>query len=225
MDEMRYVGRPSWLFGHAVRDDLHEVLYVRDALSLPVANGSDLPPRLIGVDAVNGLLGVEQRVEVAENWLGWWTNVLAMSARHQLRLESLGDDRIERVRTVAGERRQVFDPPDWASLSDQPTLRYVAQELLGPGQRWPRLQQGLRVDSDRTQFPWAVVKAVAESLIDELQVSPDALQGCALVLHVEGAWWHRASPGVVLCSYDAAEDPAVSELIVHEAFISFINDS
>lgn len=225
MDEMRYVGRPSWLFGHAVRDDLHEVLYVRDALSLPVANGSDLPPLLIGVDAVNGLLGVEQRVEVAENWLGWWTNVLAMSARHQLRLESLGDDRIERVRTVAGERRQVFDPPDWASLSDQPTLRYVAQELLGPGQRWPRLQQGLRVDSDRTQFPWAVVKAVAESLIDELQVSPDALQGCALVLHVEGAWWHRASPGVVLCSYDAAEDPAVSELIVHEAFISFINDS
>lgn len=220
---MRIVDQPSWQFRHAVRDHLHEVLLVRDALSLPVGGGSDLPPRLTEVEAVSGVLDGDQLVEAASAWPSCWNSVLAITARHELQLGSLGDDPVQGLRTRRAERRQVFDPPDWVSLSDRPALRAAAQEVLARERRWVMPNRSSPANFGRESFSWSVVNATAESLIDELHVSPDALKGCAFVLQVEGVWWHIALPGVALSSYQASVDPFQSELIVREAFRSSIN--
>ncbi len=44
--------------------------------------------------------------------------------------------------------------------------------------------------------------------------------GAAVVLDVEGPWWHEIGTGTLLCSRAAAEDPRAAQRVLRRAFES-----
>jgi len=61
---------------------------------------------------------------------------------------------------------------------------------------------------------------VAEEVARRHRVSLGAVRARAVVLPVEGNWWQRFAPGAVLCSVNAARDPAMARTVLADAFES-----
>lgn len=71
---MRFAGRESWQVSHGTSQTVNTALFIRDTLALSV----DTVPELPGLDPSVPVVvppGVD-RVAAAEEWLGWWADVL-----------------------------------------------------------------------------------------------------------------------------------------------------
>lgn len=210
---MKRDGKPSWRFASQRSQTLHALLFIRDVLRLHVDGVEGTPP-LVEVEAEIAAMNASDRADAAQQWPSWWHTIVAWEAKQAAPLED--EDIRERLQRMAAEAAQIIDPPSWASLSDRPALRVAAQRCFDEGLRWRR--PSTRRDS--TGLPWQLVQEVADALIQELDISPDALKGCALLLDVNGLWWHLESPGVVLCSTAVAEDRETSVAVLRAAFRS-----
>lgn len=223
---MRRAGRPSWRFAHDIDQGLHVLLDVRDALGLEGIGGGDggpaaPPPLLDGPPARPGTVDASSRTQAAQDWSAWWSRVVAERARVELGQTPEGLARHEWIAEVAEAHRTTFDPPEWASLVDTPLLRRAASERWREACDWftparsPYLPPGCR-----DVFAWERVRAAAEEVATSRQVGVGALNGCALVLLVEGRWWTLVEPGVAVCSVGAARDPEATDAILAEVFTS-----
>jgi hypothetical protein len=198
------------------------LLYVRDALRVDVEETRGIPPRLAGdLPDRSGLLGPESLREVARDWTAWWNNAVTLKARTELGSPSAGTE--QRLREVAERHRLVADPPEWSSLSGSPALQRAVQSLYVEGCRWfSPARQPFLPPARSDVFKWELVRDVAEATAGEHKVSVGVINGCALVLVVEGGWWEVISPGVALCSVAAATDPESTMAILREVFASLL---
>ncbi len=81
---MQQAGTASWAFTHDVGQLPNAVLYVRDALRLPVGQGTGVPPPLIDEvpDRSALIQGADLTVAAAE-WAAWWKAVGEFEGRVQ----------------------------------------------------------------------------------------------------------------------------------------------
>jgi hypothetical protein len=67
-----------------------------------------------------------------------------------------------------------------------------------------------------------LIKQIAEDVAFDHHVSLDAVQAKVVVLPVQGTWWRRLAPGAVLCSPAAAVDHATAQVMLRDAFGSYV---
>jgi hypothetical protein len=97
-------------------------------------------------------------------------------------------------RNVVDRHRSVFDPPAWSSPSDSSVLQAAARALWRESCKWftPTRQPHL-LPRARDVLSWEHVRDAAETTATAQGVSVGAIDGCALVLVVEGNWCELAS--------------------------------
>lgn len=217
---MQRAGGESWRFAHDIDQTLHALLYVRDALGVDVEENRGIPPRLESdVPDRSNLVDLDARHEVAQSWPVWWHDAVAAHARTELGPQGAGQDQWRR--SVVERHRLVADPPEWSSLATTPALQQAARALYVEGCRWAdTARRPLLPPARHDVFTWELVRDVAEATAAEHGVSVGAINGCALVLVVEGNWWELASPGVAVCSVAAATEPASTVAILRQVLAS-----
>lgn len=220
---MRYAGSASWRFAEGIEQLPLDALYVRDCARLIVPASPVNPPRLDGdLPDHSSVRDFEGRAAAGASWTGWWQEVVAQDVRgHQGPLDGL--DQGAWLRQLADAHRAVFDPPEFTSLADRPALREVVRTTFEEALRWAHAQRFTLLSPPagrHGQFEYGTTRAVAEEVARRHRVSPGAVRACAVVLPVEGNWWHRFAPGAVLCSATAARDPATSRTVLADAFES-----
>lgn len=215
---MRLAGTRSWRFAVEAGDLLHLALRIRDGARLQVPPADDVPPALstppapAPVDLDRESAGIE--------WLTWWRALVALEARRQL----LRPDQVtERWRTVTrrlrAEQTTLADPPRFEALRERGGLHAAARAVgRGPRRSVDRELQAAR--GGRDVIDWAIVNTAVHAVAAETGAKLNSLNGCALVLLVQGSWWQQVSPGVVLASVDAAADPSAAEALVRAALRS-----
>ena len=221
---MRKAGSESWRFTHDIDQSLHCVLHLRDTIGLKVDDGPDNPPRLVGdIPDRSQLLDREATRTAAARWPSWWRAVVGNQALTQVRSSSEHTDSRAWLRELAARYRLVVDPPEWASLADSPALQDAARALWDEGCEWfgPAREPYLPL-SGQDVLAWEQVRVGAERAAVEHDVTRVAINGCALVLLVEGSWWTLPTPGAALCSIAAARDAATTPVILEAVFDSHL---
>ena len=209
---MRRAGSESWRFAQDIDQTLHALLYVRDTLGLDVEEARDIPPRLAGdLPDRSNLLDANARREAGRDWSAWWHSAVEAQAKTQLGAPG----------AATQEQLRGIDPPEWSSLSGHLALQQAARGLYVEGRRWfEPARQPFLPPTCRDVFTWELVRDVAEATAVEHGVSLGAINGCALVLVVEGNWWELALPGVVVCSVAAATEPDSTVAILRQVLAS-----
>jgi hypothetical protein len=215
-------GSASWRFGHGDMGYLRSALLVRDAAGLPVAAAGDIPPRLAeNVPDHREVLAPGDGRTAGQQWVVWWRRLVSQAAREGQRRWTAppGDDVEARLRMqyVFEGQREVFDPPDFASLTDLEPLRSAVRAVFGMP---PDRSDSRRRGPDRRIFEFQLVRDVAERTAVDLGVPVSDVTGYAHVIDVEGLWWYLAGPGCVLCSAEAASDLSTAARILREVFTS-----
>jgi hypothetical protein len=83
----------SWRFEQDNTQFLQLALFVRDAVQLPVAKSTAIPPRLAGeVPDHAAAVGSGERDAAAEQWAAWWDRLLAQAAREARRPRAQAQD-------------------------------------------------------------------------------------------------------------------------------------
>ena len=221
---MRRAGSASWRFSHDIDQTLHALLYIRDALGLTVEQAPRVPPHLAG-DLLDrsGLLDADTRHQAALDWPSWWSNALRWRASNELDSRPEGTDRRLWMREFAEQHRRIVDPPEWTSLAGRPTLQAAARSLYAQGCHWADTAKRPFLPPARHDiFKWELVRDLAEDSAARHQVSVGAIDGCALVLIVEGIWWEIIAPGVAICSVSAAADAESAKAVLNEVFESYL---
>lgn len=208
---MQEVGPASWRFDESEGTLLHLALGVRDAGALPVADGPSVPPPLVDAPAPV-VLGDAERRAAGRQWTGWWTALLDFQVRSMGR--TAADREPQGIRFLA-ELDALGAPPDFAGLGDRPELRRTAVAVAADP--WDRRR---RPEPPEGTFGYELVRQVAEDVAFDRGVSPDRVTGAAVVLDVQGPWWHALAPGVVLCSRAATQDPRTAHAVLRHAFES-----
>lgn len=212
---MQHAGAASWRFAEGT-DQLPSVaLYVRDAARLtPPADASMPPPLKPAVPGRVDVLDGRQRTAAGEQWLGWWHALLAHSVRGHRAIPDGADHRAW-LRARADEGQGLFDPPQFDSFARRPELRAACHAVFDDALRWTdaHLRGG-------AQFDHGLIRGVAEDVARARAVDIGALDACAVVVPVEGAWWRSFAPGAVVCSVTAASDPRVARTALTAAFES-----
>ena len=210
-------GTTSWRFAESARDDLlHVALFVRDAVGLPVVSGPAVPPRLAGmVPDRRDLLREEELRDAGRQWAGWWAAVLGLEVHPQ---EPPGADTL---RALGARRERVGSPPDFAALTERPALHRAVVETWREAHDWVG-QRRLDYSGEQGQgcFPYLLVRQVAEDVAFDRSVDVGKVQARAVVLDVDGSWWHLLAPGTVVCSGAAAAEPETAQLVLRQAFES-----
>ena len=211
---MDRAGRSSWRFAESARSHLpHVAVFVRDAVGLPVAPGPGVPPPLVGgVPDHHDVLPAEDRQVAGRQWAGWWADVVDLEVQRRAAPDPGRGARAGRERAGA--------PPDFAALADRPALHHAVVEVFPEAHRWvSRLTPGVP-DERHGCFPYRLVRQVAEDVASARSVDVGDVRAAALVLDVDGRWWHLLAPGTVTCSRAAAADPVLAELVLRRAFES-----
>jgi len=220
---MQHAGSASWRFAEGIEQLPLVALFVRDAARLDVPASPVNPPRLEGdLPDHSALRDSERRATAGAFWTGWWQAVVAQDVRQRQGTPD-GIDQRAWFRQRADENRAVFDPPELTSLADRPALREVVRTTFEEALRWAdaRRRTLLFPSAGRHgQFDYDTTRSVAEEVARRHRVSPGAVRACAVVLPVEGNWWQRFAPGAVLCSVNAARDPAMARTVLADAFES-----
>ncbi len=76
---MRRIRQPSWQVAIDEPDDLHLVLFVRDACRLTLAGPGPLVPQ---VPDFSGLLDEDARARAGDAWPAWWDGALDAHSSH-----------------------------------------------------------------------------------------------------------------------------------------------
>jgi hypothetical protein len=213
-------GSPSWRFGHGDMGYLRSALLVRDAAGLPVGAAGDIPPPLAeNVPDHQDVLAPRDRRSAGQQWVVWWRRLVGQAAREarQQWTAPPSEDFESVIRHRFAGRKEVFDPPDFASLTDLEPLRSAVRAVLGMP---PGPSDSPRRGPDRRTFDFQLVRSMAERTAADLGVPISDLTGYAHVIEVDGLWWYLAGPGCVLCSAEAASDLSAAADILQEAFTS-----
>jgi hypothetical protein len=211
-------GMRSWRFRASAGDQLpHVALFVREAVGLSVAAGPAVPPRLAGsVPDRRDLLDEDERQIAGHQWTSWWEAVLGVDADAQ---EASPTD-LTGLADLRTRHEQAGSPPDYSALVDRPALRRAVVETFLEAHRWVDSERlGLRGQRE-APFPHRLVAQVAEGVAFDRSVDIGDIHGSAVLLHVEGSWWHLFAPGTVVCSIGAAAQPDEAESILRRAFES-----
>jgi hypothetical protein len=209
----------SWRFAVGIEELPNAALFVRDALDLEVPAGSGIPPHLAGpLPVINGTRTAQERREAGLSWPDWWYQILA----HEIRMSQPGSqaDRRAGLGQLAAD---IGTAPDFGALSDRPALRHAVQAAFLDGCRWTGKVRRNLLPPEAELFGWELIRAVAEEVTALRGVPLSVLQADVMVLLVEGIWWERFAPGVVLCSPMAADNPASARAIALDAFESYID--
>lgn len=219
---MRREGSASWRFGHNIDQSLHLVLYVRDGLGISVDGDPLTPPRLTGpVVDHRHLLDSGPTEAVVSQWSSWWHAVVALQAPLRSGLPSEQTAHRAWDDDLTSRRRPVFDPPTWSCLDGSPPLQDAVRAMWVEGfQQFTAARRPHIPPASHDIFPWEQVRLGAERAAVKHGVSPDAINGCAEVLMVEGSWWRLVAPGAVLCSVAAAHDADTIATILDAVFSS-----
>jgi len=199
---------------------LHLALFIRDAAGLPVTRADDVPPRLAGkVPGQAGTLTDAERGAAAGQWVTWWRRLLAQAVREALRGNAPDGDQdpLARVQAIYAGREEVFDPPRFASLADQPQLHPVAASAYAHADRWWNTRERT-VPQEGGAFAWRLVRDTAEDAAAELGIPIGDVTGAAYMLDVDGPWSYLAAPGCALCSVAVAVDPPAARQLLHDVF-------
>ncbi len=218
---MQFVGSTSWRFAESARDEMpHVALFVRDALGLPVSPAPAVPPPLTGsVPDRRGLLSAEEREEAGRQWPGWWAALLGFEVR--LQEEPPDPDHPASWAALWAQRDRIGSPPDSAALVDRPALRRAVVETSSEAHRWAgRLPDVEHRGEQGGCFPYRLVRQVAEDVAFDRRVDVGAVRASAVVLEVEGSWWHLLAPGAVVCSRAVTAEPRTAHLVLRQAFES-----
>lgn len=227
---MKLAGSRSWRFAVEVSDLLHLALRIRDgaALDVPtsahVPTGTDVPtafdvPPPLSAPPEATPASIDQTAAGAQ-WLPWWRELLDLEGRrHLLRPDQVTERWGTLTRRLHAEVQAIADPPRFEALRHRPALQAAAR-AVGPGPRRSvdRALQAAR--GGRDVIDWTIVNSAVHAVAAETGAELNSLNGCALVLLVQGSWWQSVSPGVVLASLDAAADPSVADALVQAALRS-----
>jgi hypothetical protein len=214
---MQLEGVPSWQFAEGGTQLATAALYVRDSLRLPVPSAADVPPPLNGPVPARDDLVIDRQL-AADQWLTWWRQIIEYEVTHRRRHDHIRDPRM-RMRTTLRELARVSDPPDFQALSDRPELQAAAVATHPAAIRWENGEAQLRPPGS-SRIGWAMLKEIAEAVAFDRRVSSEAIYGTALVLDLDGSWWHRPAPGLALCSAAALADSHTAQVIVRDIFES-----
>ena len=208
----------------------HALLYVRDALRLPVEPALGVPPPLIDMPPdLSRLLDRSARVDAAREWTRWW----AILVQHETRRHFVKRDPdlgATPERDVEHHRERFFEydravPPETSPRSRARCCDHRPWRSFGEGCHWARaaraeVQIPQKLTSRPQTFPWVVVRDTAEAVAAAWGVDAGAVDGAASVLVVEGAWWDLVAPRFALCSVAAATDPGVAGAMLRSVFES-----
>lgn len=217
---MKVAGTTSWRFEESAGDDMpHVALFVRDAVGLAVPPGPAVPPPLSSaVPDHRGVLSDEERREAAREWAGWWAAVIGFEVQAQ---PTASDPDLSAVReTLRARHERTGFPPDFAVLADRPALHRAVVETFAHGRSWVN---GLRLEHRSRRggrFPYRLVRQVAEDVAFDRSVDVGDVRASALVLEVEGSWWHLLAAGRVVCSAAATANSVSAQLVLRQAFES-----
>ena len=219
---MRRQGSASWRFGHNIDQSLHLVLYVRDGLGIDVDGDPINPPRLVGpVVDHRHLLDDGPTEAVVSQWSSWWHAVVALQAPDRSGDRPQQTDRRAWHDELTARRRPVLDPPTWSCLDECPPLQDAVRAVWVEGfHQFTAARMPYIPPSRQGIFPGQQVRHGAERAAAKHHVSPDAINGHAEVLLVEGAWWRLVAPGAALCSVAAAQDTDTIASILDAVFSS-----
>ena len=198
----------------------HVALFVRDALGLSVAPGPAVPPPLAGaVPDRRGLLSPGERHEAGRQWTDWWTALLGVEVHRQEESPDPGHPASWQV--LRAGRDRAGSPPDFAALADRPALRRAVVDTFPEAHRWADRMRGVGDRDERGGcFPYRLVRQVAEDVAFDRGVDVGAVRASAVVLEVEGSWWHLPAPGAVVCSRGATAEPRTAHLVLRQVFES-----
>jgi hypothetical protein len=176
-----------------------------------------MPPRLAGtVPDHRDLLREDQRQEAGRQWAGWWTAVMGLEVRPQ----QVPDPELPTFPGLRAQRERTGSPPDFAALSDRPALHRAVIETSREAHRWVGRRRHA-VPADRQGcFPYRLVRQVAEDVAFDRSVDLGDVRASAVVLDVEGSWWHLLAPGAVACSLAATAEAETAQLVLRRAFES-----
>jgi hypothetical protein len=208
---VQVAGSPSWRFEESDGHLLSLALAVRDGCDLPVPGGPGVPPPLVAPPPAAGNLTPGQRREAARQWAVWWADLVDLEARR------LAPDRaaVPAGPALLDALEAAGAPPDFAGLADLPELRSAARATPGVPRAVPD-----RAGGPHGTFAYDLVRQVAEDVAFDRSVEPARVTGAAVVLDVQGLWWHEIGTGALLCSRAAAEDPRAAHQVLRRAFES-----
>ena len=221
---MRRASVESWRFAEDLGQLTHALLYVRDTLGLSVEPVPGTPPRLVGgVPDRSDILDGTARDHAGPDWTRWWRSLIAQETRMHLRPDG---DRDQWMRSIHSELLQVVDPPEWDSLADRPEIRSAAQTLFADGCAWAdEARRPLLPPARKPFFDWHLTRDMAEAVAADAGARIGAINGCVIVLLVQGRWWELVSPGVALCSQMAAEDEETAVAVLRGVFSSTLGSA
>ncbi|MEV0676818.1 hypothetical protein AB0I60_09860 [Actinosynnema sp. NPDC050436] len=176
---MRFAGRESWQVSHGTNHSVNTALFLRDTLALSV----DTVPELPGLDPSVPVFvppGVD-RAGAAEEWLGWWADVL------------------DHARTEQAAPTPV--DPDGPSLGARPCLRAAVIALRGPAAEYERLHAG--------RSPGALpIGEVVRGVENRLGRYVKPFRLAITAVSVQGLVWERMTGSHVIASDRFLNDPA-----------------
>lgn len=217
---MHRAGSPSWRL--SVNDSPQTTsfaLFVREALDLPVPPSPDTPPRRAAGKTHREVdLSAAERREAGEQWLAWWRRLVDVDFRTHAPVPTGGDIRVL-IHARMAEKQEVFDPPDFAALSDSPALQTAALAAFEDFTRQNDTHER-RNSRGRRGFDAKLTHDVTEALIAELTISPDRLDASVLTIDVPGHWFRIPGPGTAICSLELATDAQAAEKLLRAVFVS-----
>ena len=127
-------------------------------------------------------LSADERAEMSAAWLDWWRRFIRVEgATERGEFARVADREVGRARQRAAVFA-VFDPPEFATLADSPPLQRAARQVCNQALQWRSEHRAVAPDR---KSAWLAQKAVAESVIEEYQVSPSRVSAGVIVLDVE----------------------------------------
>ncbi len=210
---MHQAGTRSWRFSHDIGETPHALLYVRDALRLPVGVTAGVPPPLIDEvpDRSSLVYEVDLAIAAAE-WVAWWT----AAGEIQPQVQRLSG---EEAAGILPNYRRITDPETSPTLGD--SWRAAAKALYVEGCHWlndgPRLHG---VEQALAGLEWRFIRDAVEGVASEARVSAGAINAAVSLLFVQGNWGAVTAPGFAWCSVAAADNPPVCSEIIRAAMKS-----
>ena len=216
---MQRAGSGSWRFAAGVEQAPALALFARDAGGLAVPPGPGVPPPLDGqLPEVSAELDARGRALAGSAWWDWWRAIIAHAVAGQRGAPPCMDQR-SWVRRMITDGIAVFDPPEFASLSDRPALQQAVRATLPAALAWVATDRR-PLGGSIASFDYQLIRQAAVQIGRRRQVSPAALSACAVLIPVQGRWWHQVEPGAVVCSVTAASDTDTARRVLDDVFES-----
>ncbi|WP_022919198.1 hypothetical protein [Ruania albidiflava] len=192
---MKLAGSRSWRFAAHTGELVHLVLRVRDAAGLQVPAAPDVPPPL--QDPPQPAAGLDLDLDpvlTGADWLTWWRDIVALEGHRQLlRPDQVTTSWAKVNRELQAQVKMLARPPRLEGLAERPGLQAAARAVGRTPRGWVDRQLQAERHS-RDLIDWPVVNEVVHQVAAETGTPVHSLNGCALVLLVQGPGGTRCAP-------------------------------